>query len=180
MSGSGKVRGRMVLTPKAIEAFKPEDEPYLVRDISAFAIRVAPSGEKTGVAAYRISGSGKQRHPSLGRYGDPGASLAEMRARTIALTEAARQGRDLIAEEDEAREAKARAMTLGKLKELYLVRHVRGRLRSALEIERVLSRVLEPLAGMPADDIRRRNLLPLTEAIAAKGYKRATNFRSGS
>ena len=113
MSGSGKVRARMVLTPKAIEAFKPEAEPYLVRDISGFAIRVAPSGEKTGVAAYRISGSGKQRHPSLGRYGDPGASLAEMRARTIALTEAARQKRDLIAEEEEAGRVKVQGRDAG-------------------------------------------------------------------
>ena len=173
MSGSGKVRARMVLTPKAIEALKPEEEPYLVRDISGFAIRVAPSGEKTGVAAYRIKGSSKQRHPSLGRYGDPGASLAEMRARTIALTEAARQKRDLIAEEQEAEAAKARAMTLGKLIELYLARRVRGRLRSALEIERILNRVLEPLADMPAGDVLKRDLLPLLEKIAAKGYERA-------
>lgn len=49
-----------------------------------------------------------------------------MRARTIALTEAARQKRDLIAEEEQAQEAKARAMTLGKLIDLYLARRVTG------------------------------------------------------
>jgi integrase len=173
MSGSGKVRGRMVLTPKAIEAFRPEAEPYLWRDIAALAIRVAPSGEKTWDVAYRIRGSGKFRRLSLGRYGDPGATLEKARTRTIALTTAAREGRDLIAAEEEAQEAKARVMTVGKLKELYLVRRVRGRLRSALEIERILNCVLEPLASMLADDVRRRNLLPLTEAIAAKGHKRA-------
>ena len=100
-------------------------------------------------------------------------ALAEMRARTIALTEAARQKRDLIAEEQEAEAAKARAMTLGKLIELYLARRVRGRLRSALEIERILNRVLEPLADMPAGDVLKRDLLPLLEKIAAKGYERA-------
>ena len=89
------------------------------------------------------------------------------------MTGAARQGVDLIADEAEKREAKARAMTLGKLVDLYLARRVTGRLRSAASVARILRRVLEPLAGMHAADVRRRDLSPLLEAIAARGRARS-------
>jgi integrase len=118
-------------------------------------------------------GSPKVKRLSLGRYGDPGASLEEARARANELTAAARQGVDLIAQELEAREVKARAMTLGKLAEVYIARRVTGRLRSAAGVSRILRRVLEPLAGIHATDIRRRDLAPLLEAIAAAGHERA-------
>jgi integrase len=175
MSGSGKVRGRMQLTVKAIEAFKPEAEPYRMPDMRAvgLALRVAPSGLKTWDLAYRVKGSAKVKRLSLGRYGDPGAGLEEARARAAALTGAARQGLDLIAQEFEAREAKARSVTVGKLIEVYLARRVVGRLRSAPNVTRILQRVLEPLAGMHAADVRRRDLAPLLEVIAARGHERS-------
>jgi integrase len=175
MSGSGKTRGRMQLTAKAIEAFKPDVEPYRWSDTraSGLAIRVATSGEKTWDCFYRVKGSPKVKRLSLGRYDDPGASLEEARARANELTSAARQGVDLIAQELEAREAKARSMTLGKLVELYVSRQVAGRLRSAADVERTLRRVLSPLAAMHAADIKRRDLAPLLEAIAARGRERA-------
>jgi integrase len=114
----------------------------------------------------------KVKHLSLGRYGDPGASLEEMRARANQLTAAGRQGIDLVADEAEALAAKARAMTLGKLVDLYIARRVTGRLRSAPAVARILRRVLEPLFAMPADAIRRRDLAPLFEKIAARGHQR--------
>jgi integrase len=175
MSGSGKVRGRMLLTVRAIAAFNPEAEPYLWKDtlVSSVALRVAPDGGKTWDLSYRIAGAGKVKRLSLGRYGDPGATLEEARDRAHELTAAARQGVDLIAQELEAREAKARSMTLGKLIDLYLASRVRPRLRSAPDIERTLRRVLAPLAAMSAADVRKRDLLPLFESISASGHERA-------
>jgi integrase len=175
MSGSGKTRKRMQLTVQAIKAFKPDVEPYRVTDTRAagLALRVAPSGLKTWDLAYRVKGSTKVKRPSLGRYGDPGAGLEEARARAGALTSAARQGVDLIAQELEAREAKARSMTLGKLIDRYLECRVVGRLRSASNVARILERVLGPLADMHAADVRRRDLVPLLEAIAARGHARS-------
>jgi integrase len=89
------------------------------------------------------------------------------------LTGAARQGVDRIAQEREAIDAKARAMSVDKFIELYLARRVRGRLRSAPTMERILCRVLRPLASMPAADVRKRDLLPLFESIASAGHERA-------
>ena len=162
----------MSLTDKAIKAIKPEAEPYRVPDARAkgLALRVAACG-KTWDLSYRIKGKGVRRR-SLGRYGDPRA-LEEARARLIELT--ALRGKALISSrnETEADEAKARSMTLGKLVDLYLNRRVVGRLRSAPNVVRILRRSLEPLAGMHAADVRRRDLAPLLEAIAARGHDRS-------
>jgi integrase len=173
MSGSGKTRTRTALTTKTIEALKPETAPYRVPDMrsTGLALRVAPSGEKTWDLAYRIKGRLGVKRPSLGRYSD--VSLEEARTRAAELTSAARKGIDLIGQEAEAREAASRAMSLRKLIELYLARRVRRRLRSALDVERILKRILEPLADSPAANIRRRDIGPLLEEIAARGHERA-------
>ena len=165
MSGSGKTKARQQLTAIAIERFKPEVKPYRVSDTRAagLALRVAPDGGKTWDLAYRLAGAGKVKRLSLGHYGDPGASLEEARVRAGELTGAARQGRDLISEERNARETRARAITIEKLVAIYLAGQVKGRLRSAHDVERILGRVLRPLSAMPAADVRKRDLLPLFE-----------------
>ena len=76
-------------------------------------------------------------------------------------------------EELEERESRAKAMSVARLVDLYLKRRVVGRLRSAPSVARVLERVLEPLASLPAADVRKRDLAPLFEAIAASGHERA-------
>lgn len=170
MSGTGKTRDRVVLTDTAIKALKPAGEPYRVVDVRAagLAIRVAPSGLKSWDVAYRIGKTVKRK--AIGRYGD--LDLEQARERADKLTSAARKGQDLIAVEAEEREAKARAMTLGKLVDLYIARRVTGRLRSAPAVARILRRVLEPAAAKPADDVRRRDIAPLFEEIAARGRQR--------
>jgi Arm DNA-binding domain len=76
MSGSGKTKGRVVLTKTSIEAFKAEAEPYRVSDVRAagLALRVAASG-KTWDLSYRIKG-GAVRRLSLGRFEDVGLEAA--------------------------------------------------------------------------------------------------------
>ena len=177
MSEAERTRKLVILTPSYIKALKPTAKAYSVKDARAagLSIRVAPSGWKSWDCAYRVSpvkGAPKQKHLSLGKYDDPGASLEEARVRAAQLTAAGRQGIDLIADEAEALAAKDRAMRLGKLVDLYISRRVTGRLRSAPAVARIIRRVLEPLATMPADDVRRRDLAPLLEKIAARGHQR--------
>ena len=135
--------------------------------------RRSGAATRRGISLYRVKGAAKVKRLSLGRYGDPGASLEEARDRAGELTSAARQGVDLIASEAEAREAASRAISWkSSLSSISLVAS-RPRLRSAREVERILKRVLAPLATMPAASVRRRDLSPLLEAIAARGHERA-------
>ena len=116
--GSGLTRGAQLLTHRSIEALRPAEAPYRVTDqrSKGLAVRVAPSGVKTWDLAYRIRGTPKTRRLSLGRTTD--VSLEQARERANELTSAARSGRDLIAEEGEARAAAASRITVGALIDL--------------------------------------------------------------
>ncbi len=175
--GSGLTRGTVSLTHRSIEALRPAEVPYRVSDqrCVGLAVRVAPSGIKTWDLAYRIRGSGKVRRVSLGRVAD--VSLEKARERANELTSAARTGRDLIAEEEESRLAAAARLTVEKLIELYVRRRVTGRLRTAKEIESRLRRALAPILHRHADDIRRRDVRELLDAVADQGIEREAEKR---
>jgi integrase len=175
--GSGLTRGTVSLTHRSIEALRPAETPYRVSDqrCIGLAVRVAPSGIKTWDLAYRIRGSEKVRRVSLGRVAD--VCLEKARARANELTSAARAGRDLIAEEDESGAAAASRLTNEKLIELYVRRRVTGRLRTAKEIERRLRRALTPILHRYADDIRRRDIRELLDAVADQGIEREAEKR---
>jgi integrase len=175
--GSGLARSSASLTHRSIEALRPAAEPYRVPDqrCIGLAVRVAPSGVKTWDLAFRIRGSGKVRRVSLGRVSD--VTLEKARERANELTVAARAGRDLIAEEEESRAAAEKRLTVEKLIEVYVRRRVAGRLRTAKEIERRLRRALAPILQRPADDIRRRDIRELLDAVADSGAEREAEKR---
>ena len=104
-------------------------------------------------------------------------SLERARERANELTSAARTGRDLIAEEEESRAAAATRLTVDKLIELYLRRRVTGRLRTAREIGRRLTRALSPILHRYADDLRRRDIRELLDAAADQGIAREAEKR---
>ena len=175
--GSGLTRGTVSLTHRSIEALRPAEAPYRVSDqrCIGLAVRVAPSGLKTWDLAYRIRGSGKVRRVSLGRVAD--VSLEKARERANELTSAARTGRDLIADEEESRAAAASRLTVERLIELYVRRRVTGRLRTANDIESRLNRALAPMLARYADDIRRRDIRELLDAVADQGIEREAEKR---
>jgi hypothetical protein len=117
----------------------------------------------------------KVRRVSLGRVAD--LSLERARDRANELTSAARAGCDLIAEEEENRAAAARRLTIEKLIEFYVRRRVLGRLRTAKEIESRLKRTLTPILHRCADDIRRRDIRELLDAVADRGIEREAKKR---
>jgi integrase len=139
------------------------------------AVRVAPSGLKTWDLAYRIRGIAKTRRLSLGRTTD--VSLEQARERANELTTAARQGRDLIGEEGEAKDAAASRITVGSLIDLYLRRRVFGRLRTAKTIESRLRRTLTPILPQYAADICRRDIRELLNAMVDGGKGREAEKR---
>ena len=175
--GSGLTRGTACLTHRSIEALRPAEQPYRISDqrCIGLAVRVAPSGAKTWDLAFRIRGSGKVRRMSLGRVAD--VSLEKARERANELTSAARGGRDLIAEEERDRVAAASRFTIENLIELYVRRRVAGRLRTAREIESRLRRALSPILDRYADDIRRRDIRELLDAVAERGSEREAEKR---
>jgi integrase len=175
--GSGLTRGAQLLTHRSIEALRPAEAPYRVPDqrCKGLAVRVASSGVKTWDLAYRIRGTKKMRRLSLGRTTD--VSLEQARERANELTGAARGGRDLITEEDEARTAAASRITVRMVIDLYLRRRVLGRLRTAKTIESRLRRTLAPVLDRCAADIFRRDIREILDAITDQGQGKEAEKR---
>jgi hypothetical protein len=166
-----KTRPARALTAKAIEAMKPDpDSAYRVPDLRcrALSIRVATDGGKTWPTAFRVKGKGVTR-PSLGRYEDIGLEAA--RRRTNELTSAGRQGRDLIAEEETARNEYDQSFTIERLIAEYSKRRLKGRLRTADHIERRIRRALAKVMKRKAMDLRRRDLRQLLDEVADQGHE---------
>ena len=107
---------------------------------------------------------------SLGRTTD--VSLEHARERANELTSAARGGRDLIAEEDEAQRRPPRESPSALSSTFYLRQRVFGRLRTADSIERGLRRDLAPIVQRCAADISRRDIREILDAIADRGCMR--------
>jgi integrase len=115
------------------------------------------------------------RRISLGRIAD--ISLERARERANELTSAARAGCDLIAEEAENQSVAASRLTIDRLIDIYVKRRVVGRLRTATEIESRLKRALSPLLDRYANEIGRRDVRQLLDAVADQGLKREAEKR---
>lgn len=176
ISGSGRTKAASALTHRTIEALKAEALPYRVPDArcTGLAIRVATNGAKTFDFTFRIKG-GQVRRASLGEF--DGVTLEAARDRANDVRRAARSGRDLISEEKQASDETARRITVAALIEDYAKREVRGRLRTAKEIESRLKRALSPKLEAPAADIKRRDVRELCDAVADKGLTREAEKR---
>lgn len=152
-------------------------EAYRVPDQRAkgLAVRVATNGSKTWDLAFRITGTGQFRRMSLGKVSD--VSLEAARRRSNEITSAARAGRDLVEEEARRAESERARVSVRQLLEAYLKRRVRGRLRTAREIESRLYRALGPILSKHAADIRRRDLRELFDAAFDDGFPREAEKR---
>lgn len=174
---SAVTRARTVLTIRTLEALKPETKAYRLPDARCLglAARCAPSGIITFDLAFRIAGSKAYRRLSLGQF--PDVSLDAARDRAGELTRAARAGRDLLAQEAQTTTTAAARITVGQLAEEYLARRVRGRLRTAREIEYRIKRTIAPIADRFADDLRRRDFRELLDVTADAGLLREVDQR---
>lgn len=175
--GSGTTRPAKALTPASVEKLKEEGAAYRVPDTRAqgLAIRVAANGTKTWDLAFRITGTGKMRRLSLGKF--PAISIDDARRRARELVEAAQKGRDLLEEEEEAAREEARRLSVDALIDTYVKRRVKGKLRTAKEIESRLKRGLAGIIDMKATAVRRRDIRDLLDACADSGLMREAEKR---
>ena len=174
--GAGLTKPAVALTHRAIEAMKPGSAPYRVPDsrCAGLAVRVAINGVRTFDLAFRIKG-GRSVRTSLGKFTDVGLDAARDRANE--LTKAARAGVDLLAAEKDAAADKASRLTIAELIERYCKKQVRGKLRSARELESRLKRALAPKLDTPAEEIKRRDLRDLFDEAADAGFQREAEKR---
>lgn len=164
------------LTAIVLGALRPEAAPYYVSDTEqkGLRVRVAASGTRTWNLAYRIKDTKGVKSVSLGPCdpeGRKGLGLAEARDRAADIMKAARSGRDLIEEENEAKRIKQEQLRVAALIDLY-AKNIRspnrkgGALRSADDIESRLMRALSTKLDRPADSLRRSDISSLLDPVA--------------
>ena len=176
-AGSGATKKAQALTGKILDALKADPAgPYRVPDsrTRGLALRVGTNGTKTWDMSYRIKGAGVRR-TSLGRLEDVGIERAREKANELAS--AARQGRDLIAEEAAARAEYDQSFSVERLIDEYAKRRLTGRLRSAGKADRLIRQTLAPVMARKAMDIRRRELRQLLDKVADRGHPVAAEKR---
>lgn len=177
---------RKALTAVGLAALKPKATAYYVADAKqdGLRVRVAPSGGLTWNMVWRIKGVGI-KSASLGKAdpsGRDGLDLAGARDRAAEIMKAAREGRDLLAEEAAERQAKADAMTIADLIDRY-AKHISsphkkgGPLRTVSEIERRLKRALATKLTKPADGLKRGDISRLLDAVADTHSREAEKRR---
>lgn len=141
------------LTKRLIDSISPTNGDQLMFDseISGFALKVAPSGRKTFILKYR-NASGRQRKPTIGRYGD----ITLEQARSIARSWKAKiiQGGDPSSE----KRREAEVATLNEFAERYF--ESAEKKQSTLNMEQTNYRLyVEPSLGKrPLASIKRTNI----------------------
>src|ERR1700674_2758829 len=159
-----RAKHSMVFNDRAIRALRAREVRTEYRDagLEGFGLRVYPSGAKAFFVRYRTE-RGERRY-ILGDYSK--VPLADARTRAKDLLGRAARGED---PQGERRERRA-APTFGELAGSYLEVHAKQRKRSWKEDERMLRRDLLPAwRGVPAEQIRRRDIARVLDAIAGRG-----------
>lgn len=174
------------LTAMTLRGLKATGGAYYVSDgkQDGLRVRVSAAGLLTWNVTYRIKGEGV-RSVSLGKCdpdGREGRSLDEARERAASILKAAREGRDLLVDEQAAKEEAKAALTVEGLIELY-VKSIRsphrrgGALRTADDIERRLTRALKTKLDKPADSLRRGDISRLLDEVAETHPREAEKRR---
>jgi hypothetical protein len=152
---------RAKITKRVVDALIAGGTPVSDSEIKGFVARRLPSGTVTYGYRYRDRGS-RQRWLPLGLHGsitaDQARELAKRRAGEVA------GGRDPAIECANSRAAAA--STVDALLDDFLVRHVRGRLRSAREIQRTFDVYVRPRLGSKSIyNLKRSDVVELLDHI---------------
>lgn len=172
--GEGTPYGHAGLTDDKIRRLQPTEQRTELADdvVSGLRLRVGVSGVKTFVLRVRFDG--KPRNYTLGRYDPQRFTLAHARMLARKMLGEISEGRDPTAKLGCVRGSDGR---LKGLIELYLEREVRGRKRSAAEIERTFRvNVIPGLGGRYVDSITRADVTDLVEKVT---YRTRDERRAG-
>jgi integrase len=177
MNSKPQTKEPVALTHRFLTAIKPDGAAFRIPDqrCQGLAVRVSPVGVVTFDLAYRVSKTKTFRRLSLGKF--PDVSLDAARDRANELTRAARGGRDLIADEQRARDEAEGRIKVAPLIDEYVERRVKGRLRTAVEIEARLKRALRTVLDKHADELKRRDIRDVLNDAADAGYVREAEQR---
>ena len=162
----------MKFTDIGIKNLKPTDKKFYIRESHGFALRVLPSGVKTFLFIYTVSG--KRKEMNLGIY--PDVSLGDAREKHGAAKKSLRLGIDPAALERQEKQKKIDDPTVASLIDEYIKKHAKPNKRSWAEDKRILEKdALKAWGDLKAADIKKRDVVLLLEKIVERGSPGSAN-----
>lgn len=163
---------KTIFTDTMIRKLKPTDKKFVRGEGNGFTVRVMPSGVKSWLYVYEIDG--KRREMGLGQY--PEVTLETARTKFEDARRMVKNGKDPMAAQEEAKEARRKAPTVADLVEEYIERHARRFKKSWAKDEQILNREVIPVWGKrKAADITKRDVIHLLERIVDRGAPAMAN-----
>lgn len=156
-------RTRQRLNEQEIRKIKTPQQGYLLirdGDIPGFALRVTANDVRAFTLTYTIEG--RQRRLTIGSW--PAWTATAARERAKELRRQIDRGEDPLA----VKEARRQALTFREVAEEYLTRHAAGKKTGEQDREYLMRDVLPIWGARKAEDIKRRDVIALIEAKAAK------------
>ncbi len=155
---------KLSLTIPTLKALRPEPGrqiDYHDTTLTGFAVRVSPAGKKTFCIFYR-RGRLSRRY-TIGSF--PNISLADARGEAKRALRDAAMGKDPAEEKKKSRNAE----TFSELADLYLEKHA-SKKKTGAEDRRIVDRYLLPeLKRVRAQDVTRRQIRKILEAVEKTG-----------
>lgn len=163
---------RKLVTKRAVDSLKP-GEAIADSELPGFIVRRLPSGRLS--YGYRYTQDGKRLWLNIGM------GLTPADARTVATTRAGEvaKGQNPVSDRAEKRQRALAARTVGQILDSFLDERVRGRLRSAAEMESLLDRFVRPAIGnLAINGLKRSEVVAMLDSIAGRASSRATDGKS--
>jgi integrase len=164
--GGGKMRGKVKLTARSVEAAKPGTE---LRDsqVPGLRLRTSPQGHKRFILVTHYPGA-----KNASRRGLTATTLAEAREEALQWRQMIRRGIDPHVQQERQRLERLRKQRHSFLAvcETYFADLHRRKLRTAAKVERDIRRELIPLwADRPITDIARADVIAAINQLVSRG-----------
>ncbi|MCB5176884.1 tyrosine-type recombinase/integrase [Microvirga lenta] len=173
---------RLKFTASRVGSLPIQAKEYAAWDETTpgFGVRVYPSGQRRYVYRYRAgaSRSAPARMVTIGDVRKLGLEDARRVARDLAGQVA--RGGDPSAEKRQSELDRVRKRRFADVRDEFLAKYADPRLRprTATEYRRILTRLFEPLANMPFDEVSRADIADALHAISERGIRQANLARA--
>lgn len=159
----------ITFTDKMIDALKPTDKKQYKSEGNGFTVRVMPTGGKAWL--YRYDFEGRRRELHLGVY--PEVSLKEARSRFEEARKKVKNGIDVVAAIDAAKQERQQTPTVSQFAEEYyrdIENHPKYKIKTWEKVRHTINKeILPSVGGKKVTDIKPRDLLAITDKIVDRG-----------
>lgn len=159
----------ITFTDKMVDGIKPTDKKQYKSEGNGFTVRIMPTGAKAWL--YRYDFDGRRRELHLGVY--PEVALKEARSKFGEARKKVKNGIDVVAVIDNAKQERKLTPTVSQFAEEYyadIEQHPKYKIKTWEKVKHTINKeILPSVGGKKVTDIKPRDLLAITDKIVDRG-----------